>query len=277
MNCSYCGKELTYQQKFCSRKCMSDARIGTHVSSEIKEKISIKTKETMNNISKEDREKTNSLRKQSLGKKEIKEKMRNSHLGKKYSEETKKKMSNSRKGRKLGPMSEEHRKKISDSLKNSEIPRKHCVRSQETRDKISKKLKEYFLQKRLKSKIFTKSFDTQPELIVCDILSVLNISFKTQEKLFYVYDIFLPNYNSLILVNGDFWHCNPNKYSKDFLHPVLNITAEELWNSDNIKKAWAQENGYKIFEIWESDLRDRFLAISKIYKFLQQTPEHLVE
>ena len=54
---------------------------------------------------------------------EIRDKMRNSHLGKKLPEELKQKLIESRKGKKL---SEEHRKKISESRKGMKFSPEHC-------------------------------------------------------------------------------------------------------------------------------------------------------
>ena len=75
---------------------------------------------------------------------EAREKMRDAKLGTKHSEETKKKMSEDRTGRKKPPRSEEHKKKISESLKGNTRRRdgkKTYKMSEETKKLMSEKLK----------------------------------------------------------------------------------------------------------------------------------------
>lgn len=36
----------------------------------------------------------------------------------------------------------------------------------------------------------------------------------------------------VIEFNGDFWHCNPEKYEATYLHPKKNMTAQEIWSHD---------------------------------------------
>lgn len=76
---------------------------------------------------------------------EIREKMRNSHIGKKRSEESRRKQSYSSKGRKL---SEEHRKKLSEALKGKKCSPEHCEnigkskRGRKVSDEQKKKMSE---------------------------------------------------------------------------------------------------------------------------------------
>lgn len=70
------------------------------------------------------------------------------------------------------------------------------------------------------------------------------------------YDFRILETNILIEVNGDYWHANPSIYSpEDILsYPDKKITALEKWEEDKIKIKNANEYGYKVITIWESDV-----------------------
>jgi len=67
----------------------------------------------------------------------------------------------------------------------------------------------------------------------------------------YVYDIRVGN--KLIEYNGDYWHCNPNKYSADYYNKSLHMTSKEKWIRDQEKIEYAKAQGYDIMVVWESD------------------------
>lgn len=69
----------------------------------------------------------------------------------------------------------------------------------------------------------------------------------------YIYD---GVYNNIIIeFNGDFWHCNPIKYSSDYYHPIKKIYARDIWKFDEVKLN-AVKDKFNIFIIWESELKD---------------------
>jgi hypothetical protein len=41
-------------------------------------------------------------------------------------------------------------------------------------------------------------------------------------------DIYFPKLNKAIEYNGDYWHCNPNKYEADYFHKKSKLTAKEI-------------------------------------------------
>jgi hypothetical protein len=75
---------------------------------------------------------------------------------------------------------------------------------------------------------------------------------RTKEKCF-VFD--MRKGKKLIEFNGDFWHCNPEKYSSDYLHPVKNKSAQEIWDYDKKKEEFARSKGYNYLVIWESEYK----------------------
>lgn len=67
------------------------------------------------------------------------------------------------------------------------------------------------------------------------------------------YDLYLVNHNIIIEYNGDYWHCNPNKYKSNYFNQKKNMYAWQLWDQDKRKKELAEKNGHKLFIIWEAD------------------------
>ena len=75
--------------------------------------------------------------------------------------------------------------------------------------------------------------------------------------------------DKIIEFNGDYWHCNPKIYSRDFVNKRLNMTAEDIWNKDHIKEECAIRNGYKYLVVWELDYnQDPQHIINKCKEFL---------
>ena len=74
----------------------------------------------------------------------------------------------------------------------------------------------------------------------------------------YQIDFYDKTKNLVIEFQGDYWHCNPNKYDKDFFHNVKKLTAEEIWEYDQNKKNFIckELNNPIYLQIWESDYRN---------------------
>jgi G:T-mismatch repair DNA endonuclease (very short patch repair protein) len=60
----------------------------------------------------------------------------------------------------------------------------------------------------------------------------------------------------IIEVYGDYWHCNPKLFNKDFYHPQLKKTAEEKWLLDLTRQQYFESLGYTVEIIWEDELHD---------------------
>lgn len=72
----------------------------------------------------------------------------------------------------------------------------------------------------------------------------------------YFYDIKINN--TLIEINGDYWHGNPEIYkSSDYIKFPKNypIKVSTLWKKDKIKKDIAINNNFKYIVVWEKDIR----------------------
>ena len=73
----------------------------------------------------------------------------------------------------------------------------------------------------------------------------------------YKIDFYDKTKNLIIEFQGDYWHCNPNLYNKNFINEVKQLTAEEIWKYDQNKKDFICKtlNNPIYLEIWENDYR----------------------
>ena len=132
--------------------------------------------------------------------------------------------------------------------------------SSETKKKLSKNAKQMWKDKKFgygnnglfRSKLEIATFDYIKKLFPNVQHSVpITHNFRT-----YVFDIFIPNKNLMIEINGDYWHMNPNLYGCDHFDDSRNVTARDVWNQDKCKLNAAAAKGYNIGVIWEHDLNN---------------------
>jgi G:T-mismatch repair DNA endonuclease (very short patch repair protein) len=191
----------------------------------------------------------------------------NSFYGKMHNAETKQKHSNFMKNRFVGENNwfygKTHTKETKDIL------RKKCARhgedngfygkihSEEFKKKqsvfmktIGKRPREYYSQMGIKS-VNSRPKKTKIEKITEQKLQELGITFKynfiLQNKA--QYD-FLIDDKIVLEVHGDFWHGNPLVYN------ILTERQEYKKQRDIEKQKLAEENGYKYFVIWESQIKE---------------------
>jgi G:T-mismatch repair DNA endonuclease (very short patch repair protein) len=175
----------------------------------------------------------------------------NPFYGKKHTPKTKKTIAQSRKGKAMGKdnamSNHEHRKKLSESLKKSWSSGK----LEETRKRMSDVLKNTRRNGKIKSVNKSKK-----ETEICN--DIKNMGYKVQSSYKVdtkICDVFIPKLNLIIEYFGDYWHCNPNKYSSDYLNVKKGLTAKEIWEYDKSKLELIKNYGYNIEVIWESDLK----------------------
>ena len=72
---------------------------------------------------------------------------------------------------------------------------------------------------------------------------------------YYYYDARLKDSNILIEFNGDYWHANPLIYKEDDLISTRSgkKLVKEIWERDKQKIKTAENNGFKVIIIWESE------------------------
>jgi len=174
---------------------------------------------------------------------------KNPFFGKKHSEKSKKQNSKSRRGKSCGNdnamANPENRKKVSQALKKKYDSGSLDYLKEIQRSTMIKSL----IGGRLKTAPVSNA-----EKEIKEILELLNFKVKTQFLIETLkYDFLLIDYNVIIEFNGDYWHCNPEKYDKNFLNKKKQLYAWELWERDKTKKELAEKKGYKFFTIWEKD------------------------
>jgi len=70
-------------------------------------------------------------------------------------------------------------------------------------------------------------------------------------------DIYIPEKNLVIECFGDYWHMNPNKYFPTDYNKSTKRTAQEQWEKDRKRRIFLESNGYKVVELWESEITRR--------------------
>ena len=77
--------------------------------------------------------------------------------------------------------------------------------------------------------------------------------------------------NKIIEFYGDFWHCNPLQYNKDYFHPILNLYSEEVWDKDSKRLDYIKSKGYEVYIVWESDfIKNKDKVLYNIIKYLKE-------
>lgn len=152
-------------------------------------------------------------------------------------------------------------KKISQGAKGIPKPKPEGfgigrIQSKETREKMSKTAIENILKT-------GKVKRSNLEYFFEGILLSMNIKYIHSyyiENIGKIYDFYLPKYNILIEIDGDFWHCNP-----DTKYAVPECKTQHInINNDKIKSQWAAYNGYKLLRFWENDINNNI-------KYVKQT------
>jgi very-short-patch-repair endonuclease len=175
------------------------------------------------------------------------------------SEEACRRMSLALRGKKKAPRSEEYRQNIRKAhlgFKYSDASRK---RMSESHKNPPEELRVRLRQIRL-TRIFPLK-DTKIEVKIQNFLSMLDIGFvkhKVMDILHcYQCDVFVPSLNLVIECDGDFIHCNPYKYSADFVRfpsRKPNLMAKDIWQRDKVRTNELIEKGFSVMRLWEHEI-----------------------
>src|SRR3990167_2086670 len=188
-------------------------------------------------------------------------------LGKNRSEETKKKIGLANKGRILGPMTNEIKNKISQTLKGR-MPKninniKGWNRGLETSEEVKRKIsemtkrgmssqevKERMKQNRLKQ-IFPHK-DTSIEVKLQSWLKEQNIEFEKHYPILGQPDIFIKP-NMAIFADGCYWHKCPE------------CGFGELRQRDKEVTEGLQKQGYTVIRLWEHEInKNQFSGLNQL-------------
>jgi G:T-mismatch repair DNA endonuclease (very short patch repair protein)/predicted RNA-binding Zn-ribbon protein involved in translation (DUF1610 family) len=173
----------------------------------------------------------------------------NPFFGKKHNHKTKLMMSKNRKGKATGDNNSmsniEHREKARKKLKEKwDSGDLEYVRSI-----MSENMKKNIRTKKIKSFIKSKA-EVEIKEIIESLGYEVKSSYRVDTKIF---DIYVPELNLIIEYNGDYWHCNPKKYSEDYYNTKKSKTSKEIWEYDKLKLELVRNLGYFTEVIWESD------------------------
>ncbi|WP_071658978.1 very short patch repair endonuclease [Duganella sp. HH101] len=121
-------------------------------------------------------------------------------------------------------------------------------------------------ERRSRNMAAIRSINTKPELMLRKALHAAGFRFRLHRKdLPGRPDIVLPRYNTVIFVNGCFWHQHPGcKFARNpqsheaFWKAKLDRNVER----DKCNTAELDDLGWKVIVVWECELRDStdFLA-----------------
>jgi len=122
---------------------------------------------------------------------------------------------------------------------------------------------------------------SEPEI---ELFDVVNCKLNDNEKIYYGGNQFFSHFkdlgrtfsydfvykNKVIEFNGDYWHCNPKKYNKNYFHKYLQLSAFDVWERDKMKNNAIQEQGFDVLVIWEDDYKqNRNKVIQECIEFLK--------
>jgi len=98
------------------------------------------------------------------------------------------------------------------------------------------------------------------EFTFADILTGLGIEFVHQYEVEgFNYDFYIPSKNTLIEVDGDYWHAHPDKYVE------LNNMQKKNKGLDKLKTKHAADRSYQLLRFWERDITcNRFEVIANL-------------
>ena len=97
--------------------------------------------------------------------------------------------------------------------------------------------------------------------------SILKAKFNDNWKDNHEIDIWIPDINLAIEINGTYFHMDPRFYSFNTIFKD-NITAEMIWNNDKIKHDILISLGIKLYTIWEYDWTHNQLEVKTNLKNL---------
>ncbi|PCI28121.1 hypothetical protein COB55_04395 [Candidatus Wolfebacteria bacterium] len=90
-----------------------------------------------------------------------------------------------------------------------------------------------------------------------ELLTLMEIVFEGQYELDgYLFDYYIPEYNILIEVDGDWYHCNPN------VHPeAKSVIQEQVVKNDIKKNKVCEEHNIKLLRFWENDINNNKIQV----------------
>ena len=153
--------------------------------------------------------------------------------------------------------------KISAALKGIPKSKEHAEKCRENgRSEKSIKANREKMYNKLMSGEFSLSSDIEKEFIK-ECIQPLNIEYTTQyyiKEIRHYCDVYISNKNLIIEFQGDYWHGNPKKYTKDKLS---DYQLKRIKKDEELRK-YCSEHGINLVEVWESDYNSNSNNIKKM-------------
>lgn len=94
--------------------------------------------------------------------------------------------------------------------------------------------------------------NTKPQTIINDLLDDMEIAYVNEMGFkYYAVDNYLNDYDLIIEVMGDFWHCHPLKYAKENMRDI----QKKRIPKDKAKHTYLKNNhNIEILYLWENDV-----------------------
>jgi very-short-patch-repair endonuclease len=98
------------------------------------------------------------------------------------------------------------------------------------------------------------------------LLNAMNLSYESQIRINNYTVDFLIDGKYIIECYGDYWHCNPAKYTADYYNRGKKKTAAEIWKRDEGRKRELEQLGYKVLYFWEHEINNSIKDIKATLK-----------
>jgi len=178
------------------------------------------------------------------------------------------------KGKKRGPMTQEHKDKVSIRKKGSIPYNKGLVMDKKQIIKLKKAWADPVtrnLHLLAVSKMTVKTKNTKPERMMQIALSLNGVKFEKHKAILGQPDIFIEP-NICIFVDGDYPHANPKQYKAS--DRIYGKFAAEKWARDSYVTHELSRLGYIIIRLWQSDITKNTQGCAeKIIKSIKQRVE----
>lgn len=103
--------------------------------------------------------------------------------------------------------------------------------------------------------------NSKPELKVKSILNQNNIKFIHQYQIkldngkHAMVDFLIDN-NIVLQVDGNYWHCNPEKFNAEYYHTKIKKFAKDIWKKDKLENKELTKRGFIVKRIWEDKISE---------------------
>lgn len=130
-------------------------------------------------------------------------------------------------------------------------------------------IKSYYDKNDEELQIIIKSKDVNKSVAEIKLIEYCGCehSFMVDGSSKYVYD--MRNGNKIVEYNGTYFHCDPRIYDEYYYNKKTQLFACEIWEKDENKIKYANDNGFEVLTIWEEDfINDEEGTLNKCKQFL---------